>query len=101
MVRVVTGWEVADESQLEEYNVSIQIITPEWVNVRQASDRHLYHEVLKWYVVEMPTSGLPPGDYRVVVILYDRYKSSAKVNGTDATTRGGRHNIANIAFHYR
>ena len=85
-VRVVTGWEVADESQLEEYNVSIQIITPEWANVRQAGDRHLYHDVLKWYVVEMPTAGLPPGDYRAVVILYDRYQSSAKVNGTDATT---------------
>ena len=85
-VRVVTGWEVADESQLEEYNVSIQIITPEWTNVRQAGDRHLYHDVLKWYVVEMTTADLPPGDYRAVVILYDRYQSSAKVNGTDATT---------------
>ncbi|MCY3799049.1 MAG: glycosyltransferase family 39 protein [Chloroflexi bacterium] len=85
-VRVVTGWEVADEAQLEEYNVSIQILTPDWQMVRQARDRHLYNKILKWYVTELSTTGLPPGEYRVVVILYDRYNSSSKVAGVDATT---------------
>ena len=54
--------------------------------VRQARDRHLYNKILKWYVTELSTTGLPPGEYRVVVILYDRYNSSSKVAGVDATT---------------
>lgn len=85
-VRVVTGWEVADETQLEEYNVSIQILTPDWTLVRQARDRHLYNKILKWYVTDLSTADMPPGDYRVVVILYDRYNSGSKVTGVDKTT---------------
>ncbi len=85
-IQVVTGWEVPHDEQLELFNVSIQIITPDWQNVAQAPDRHLYDKVLKWYVVELSTAHLAPGDYRVVVIVYDRYHSSAKVNGTDLTT---------------
>ena len=81
-VRVVTGWEVAHQAQLEEYNLSIQLLTREGQKLRQAGDRHLYDDILKWYVAEMSTADLPPGDYRVVVILYDRY-SKAKVSGTD------------------
>ena len=71
-VRVVTGWEVADEAQLDEYNVSIQIITPDWQKVGQAPDRHLHDDVLKWYAAEISTAGLSAGTYHVVVILYDR-----------------------------
>ena len=86
VVRVVTGWEVAEREQLELFNVSVQIITADWQNLRQAPDRHLYDDVLKWYVVELSTADLPAGDYRVVVIVYDRYLSSAKLNGADLTT---------------
>ncbi len=86
VIRVFTGWEVTERELLEEFNVSIQIITPAWQNMRQAPDRHLYDNVLKWYVVELSTADLPPGDYRVVVIVYDRYQSSAKVSGRDLTT---------------
>lgn len=87
-VRVVTGWEVADEAQLDLYNVSIQIITSEWRQARQYGDRdrHLHNDVLKWYAAEMTTAGLPPAEYRVVVILYDRYDSRNKVRGRDLTT---------------
>ena len=85
-VSVVTGWEVTDPQQLDLYNVSVQIITPDWENVRQARDRHLYDDILKWYVVELSTANLPAGDYRAVVILYDRFKSSAKVRGIDLTS---------------
>lgn len=85
-IRVVTGWEVDDAALLDDYNVSIQIVTRDWQNVGQALDRHLYHNVLKWYVVELPTAHLAPGEYRVVVIVYDRYQSSAKVTGTDLTS---------------
>ncbi len=84
VVQILTGWEVPDESLLYEYNVSLQIITPEWQNVRQI-DRHLYErEVLKWYEAELSTEGLPAGDYRVVVIVYDR-ETNKKVNGIDST----------------
>ena len=86
VIRVVTGWEVAEREQLELFNVSVQIITADWQNLRQAPDRHLYDDVLKWYVVELSTADLPAGDYRVVVIVYDRYRSSAKLNGADLTT---------------
>ena len=37
-------------------------------------------------VVELSTANLPAGDYRAVVILYDRFKSSAKVRGIDLTS---------------
>ena len=85
-IRVVTGWEVDDEALLHQYNVSIQIVTADWRNVAQAPDRHLYHEVLKWYVVELSAADLAPGDYRVVVIVYDRHHASAKVTGRDLTS---------------
>ena len=83
-LRVVTGWEVADKPQLEQFNVSIQIITPDWQRVRQAPDRHLYDNVLPWYVVELSTAGLPPGTYHAMVILYDR-ETVKKIPGVDRT----------------
>lgn len=86
VIRVVTGWDVAEASLLEAFNVSIQIITSDWQNVRQAPDRHLYHDVLKWYAVDLPTADLAPGEYRVVVIVYDRHHASAKLTGMDLTT---------------
>lgn len=86
VIKVVTGWEVADRELLDLFNVSIQIIAADWQNMRQASDRHLYDKVLKWYEVELSTADLPPGEYRVVVIVYDRYHSSAKVSGVDLTS---------------
>ncbi|MCY3833764.1 MAG: glycosyltransferase family 39 protein [Chloroflexi bacterium] len=81
-IRLVTGWAVADEAQLQQYNVSFQIIAPDQRKVGQAGDRHLYDNILKWHSVEMSTADLPPGDYVAVVILYDRF-SNAKVSGTD------------------
>ncbi len=86
VVEALIGWEVADAAQLQAYNISVQIYADEWRKVVQAPDRHLYDDVLKWYAVELPTEGLPPGDYRVVVILYDRYHSSDRVRGQDIVT---------------
>lgn len=82
VLRVVTGWEVADTALLYQFNVSIQIHAMDGQKVAQI-DRHLYHKVLKWFVVELPTSDLAPGDYRVVVMVYDRYPPHAKVFGSD------------------
>ena len=84
-VQILTGWEVEDESLLDAYNVSLQIISSDWRNVRQI-DRHLYErEVLKWYAAELSIEGLSPGDYRVIVVVYDR-ETNKKVNGVDLTS---------------
>ena len=83
ILQILTGWEVEDESLLHAYNVSLQIITPDWQNVRQ-EDRHLY-ELPPWDVIELSTEGLPPGDYRVMLILYHR-DTGEKVSGADPTT---------------
>jgi len=82
-VRVVTGWQVEDDRLLDEYNVSIQLITPDWQNVGQV-DRHLY-EVQTWYETELSADHLEPGDYRVMVIVYHR-DTGEKVTGTDLIT---------------
>jgi hypothetical protein len=84
IVRILTGWEVADEQLLYEYNVSIQIVTDDWQNAGQ-TDRHLHDDLLKWYITELPTEGLPAGDYRVMVIVYHR-DTGEKVTGTDLIT---------------
>ena len=79
-LQILTWWEVADEDLLNEYNVSMQIITPDWRNVRQ-EDRHLY-ELPPWDVIDLSTEGLPPGDYRLMMILYHR-DIGEKVSGLD------------------
>lgn len=84
-LRIITGWQVAADEQLEQYNVSVQIITPDWQRARQAPDRHLYDGILPWYAVEISTADLPPGDYSAMVILYDRY-TNKKVSGVDIAT---------------
>ena len=93
VLQILTGWEVEDKSLLDEYNVSMQIITSGWQNVRQ-EDLHLY-ELPPWNVIELPTDGLPPGDYRLVIILYHR-DTGEKVSGADLTS-GESANIFPIA----
>ena len=83
VLQILTGWEVEDESLLDKYNVSLQIITSDWQNVRQ-EDRHLY-ELPPWDVIELSTADLPPGDYRLMMILYHR-DTGEKVSGADPTT---------------
>ena len=84
VLQILTGWEALDEGLLDEYNVSMQIITPDWQNVRQI-DRHLYDDLLPWNVIELSTTGLPPGDYRLMMILYHR-GTNEKANGLDLTS---------------
>ena len=81
LVRLVTGWEVADEL-LGAYNLSIQLQDGGGNKLDQI-DRHLDRDILKWFAVELPTAQLPPGDYRAVVIVYDRDPPHAKVAGRD------------------
>ena len=81
-VYIVSGWEVESEEALDEYNVSLQFITPDWQRLGAQIDRHLYDKILPWFTAELSTEDLPPGDYRVMVILYDR-ESRKKVRGVD------------------
>lgn len=84
VLRVVTGWEVDRQALLYQYNISIQIHSMDGHKVAQINpDRHLYHHVLKWFVVELPTTELAPGDYRAVVMVYDRDPPHAKAYGSD------------------
>lgn len=81
-LRVVTGWEVDEDDLLQEYNVSIQIHDADGEKAAQL-DRHLYDDILKWHVAEFSTASLGPGDYRAVVMVYDRYPPHAKLTGAD------------------
>ena len=78
-IEVLIWWNVPDEKMLEEYNISLQILTPDRQNVRQL-DRHFYDDLVPWNVTELSTDGLPEGDYSLVLILYDR-ESGDKVIG--------------------
>ena len=84
VLRVLTGWQVGDRALLEQFNVSLQVLAPEWTKVLQAPDRHLYDSILPWYAFDFDTADLPVGEYRAVVIVYDRY-TGEKLAGYDAS----------------
>ncbi len=85
LVRVVTGWQVASEQQLDQYNISIQLLDSEWEKYWQR-DWHLYNRILKWHELEFqPERELMPGAYRLMIILYDRY-TGEKVTGIDLSS---------------
>ena len=83
-VQALTWWEVPGEGWLNEYNISMQILTPAWRNVRQ-TDVHLYDDMPPWDIMELSTAGLSPGDYHLVMIVYYR-DSGEKVSGFDLAT---------------
>ena len=78
---VFAWWDVPEKDMLREYNVSLQVITPDWRNVRQI-DRHLHDGLQPWSVLDLSTSGLPSLDYRLVLILYSR-ETESKVRGLE------------------
>ncbi len=84
-LRILTGWQLADRAQLEQFNVSLQVLNAAGHKVAQAQDRHLHDNILPWYAEEISTADMPPGEYRAMVILYDRL-SNKKVRGLDMTT---------------
>ena len=80
-VDVLTWWHVADEAALEQYNISLQILSLDGQKASQM-DRHLTHNLLPWRVLQLPTDGLSPGDYQLALIVYDRV-SGAKLTARD------------------
>ncbi len=85
IVFILTGWEVDNINVLDKYNLSLQFVSPDWQRMGPQVDRHLYDDILKWFTVDISTSDLPPGDYRVMVIVYDR-DTVKKVSGVDLNT---------------
>ncbi len=83
-IEALIWWDVPGEAMLDEYNISLQIISSEGKNVRQ-TDRHLYNNVVPWSVVDLSTENLPADDYALVLILYRR-DSGSKVVGVDQST---------------
>ncbi len=82
LVRIVTGWEVASDQQLNQYNISIQLLDSQSEKYWQ-EDWHLYNRILKWHELEFqPARELIPGFYRLVIILYGR-ETGEKVAGRD------------------
>ena len=79
VVRTLIWWQVPDENMLQEYNVSLQILSPDWQNVRH-TDRHLHDKLTPWAIIDLSTTELSAGDYRLVLILYRR-DSGVKVSG--------------------
>ena len=84
LINVLTWWDVPNEASLDQYNISLQIITTNGQNVWQI-DRHLYDNIVPWSVVELSTADLPADDYTLVLILYRR-DSGSKVIGVDQST---------------
>lgn len=80
-IEALTWWDVPDGEMLNQYNISLQIITSDWQNVRQV-DRHLYAGLVPWGVSELSMADLPSGDYRLMLILYNR-ENGSKVSGVD------------------
>lgn len=83
-LNVLLGWQTANEQLLEDNNFSLQILNADWEKFWQ-EDRHLYDDILPWYRIAIPLVDLPAGNYRLVVIVYQR-EAGDKVNGTDLTS---------------
>ncbi len=96
-VYILTGWEAESEETLDQYNVSLQFITPDWQRLGAQIDRHLYDNILPWFSAELSTEDLPPGDYRVMVILYDP-ESRQKVGGVDLASGAEDNTFPIVSF---
>ena len=83
-IRALTWWDVPDEEMLNQFNISLQIINSDWQNIQQ-SDHHLYSGLVPWSVIVLSTEDLPPGDYQLVLILYNR-EGGSKVLGVDESS---------------
>ncbi len=80
-IDALTWWDIPDDEMLNQYNISLQIITSDWQNIRQV-DRHLHDDLVPWGVSELSTADLPSGDYRLMLIVYDRF-TGVKLGGID------------------
>ena len=95
-IQALTWWDIPDADVLDDYNISLQLITKDWRNVRQV-DRHLYDNLLPWSVIELPTTELPAGLYRLILVLYER-QSSQRVFWSDQSAREAGNSVSLLEF---
>lgn len=81
---IVGQWQVAQNFPELTYNVSYQIITPDWQNVAQ-KDEFVLTDRERWIQVTMPVDELEAGDYRLMIVIY-RVADGEKLTGTNQAT---------------
>ena len=86
LLTILIGWDVPNQRLLNDFSFSLQVHTPQWEKVEQGhSDFYLHQFSRKWNTLELPIAGIAPGEYRLVVILYNT-ESGKKVGGVDIST---------------
>ncbi len=86
LLSILIGWDVPEERLLNDHSFSLQVFTPEGEKAAQSqSDYYLHQFSRKWNTLELPVAGIAPGEYRLVVILYNT-ESGKKVSGVDLNT---------------
>ena len=86
LLTILIGWDVPNQRFLDDFSFSLQIHTPQGEKVRQGhSDFYLHQFSRKWNTLELPVAGIGPGEYRLVVILYNT-ETGSKVGGVDIST---------------
>ena len=85
---VLIGWDVPNERLLNDFSFSFQVHTPEWEKAGAGhSDYYLHQFSQKWNTIDLPVAGIAPGEYRLVIILYNT-ESGKKVSGMDLSNGG-------------
>ncbi len=86
ILTVLTGWDVPSQRLLNDFSFSLQVHTLQNEKVEQGHrDYYLHQFSRKWNWLELPIAGIAPGEYRLVVILYNT-NSGEKVGGVDLAT---------------
>ena len=62
-LRALLWWRLPADSMLDDFNISLQLLTPEGANVRQV-DHYLDTQLVPWGVRELSTADLPPATMR-------------------------------------
>ena len=76
---IVGNWQVAEGFPESTYNISYQIITPDWQNVAQY-DAFVLTDAERWTQVTLPVDMLEVGDYRVMIVIY-HWQNGDKLTG--------------------
>lgn len=86
LLTILIGWDVPSQRLLNDFSFSLQVHTPQREKVEQGHrDFYLHQFSRKWNTLELPVAGIAPGEYRLVVILYNT-ESGKKVGGVDIST---------------
>lgn len=86
LLSILIGWHAPERRLLDEFSFSLQVHLPNGEKVQAIQrDFYLHQFRRKWNTIELPAAGIAPGEYRLVVILYNT-ASGKKVSGIDLAT---------------